>query len=119
MINANDALHEHTCSDNFYKYNFGLVISEGTLSMAQTFSCFWWIDIIASYQGKLSKPESFQVWILKRTGSSAVVTCTDGNDKQLISQRIPFTDFEPDVDTLWVEGDGEEGNMVCILPSEH
>ncbi len=118
MRNANDELNGHNCSDNYYKYNFGLILSSGSLSMAQTFSCFWWIDIIASYQRKLSKNEAFQVWTLKRTGSSAVVTCTDGNDKQLISQSVAFTDFEPDIACLWVEGNGE-GNMVCILPSEH
>lgn len=118
MINANDSLRAHTCSGNFYKYNFGLIISEGSKAMADTYGAYWWIDIIASYQGKLSKNEPFQVWTLKRTGNSAVVTCTDGNDKQLISQRVAFTDFEPDIACLWVEGNGE-GNMVCILPSEH
>jgi hypothetical protein len=117
MINANDALREHTSSENFYKYNFGLIITEGAKSMADTYGVYWWLDIIASYQPKL-KNEEFQVWTLKRTGSSAVVTCTDGNDKQLISQRIPFTDFGPDVAVLWVEGNVET-NLICLLPSEH
>ena len=116
MINANDTLRDHNCSDNYYKYNFGLVITSGAKSMADTFGVYWWLDIIASYQGQL-KNEEFQVWTLKRTGSSAVVTCSDGNEMQLVSQKIPFTDFEPDVACLWVEGN--EGNLVCLLPSEH
>ncbi len=112
MVNANDSLREHTSSENFYKYNFGLVITEGVLTLAKTFSCFWWLDIIASYQSQL-KNEEFQVWTLKRIGNSAVVVATNGNEKQLISQKIPFTDFQPDEATVWVEFG------TALLPSEH
>jgi hypothetical protein len=39
------------------------------------------------------KHESFQVWKLKRMdGDSAVVQCTDGNDKVLKVQQIDYTD---------------------------
>ena len=112
MRNANDELRDHNCADNYYKYNFGVVITSGTKSMADTYGVYWWLDIIASYQGLL-RNEEFQVWKLTRTGSSAVVTCTDGNEKQLISQQIPFTDFEPDVAVLWLQGN------VILLPSEN
>jgi hypothetical protein len=113
MITANDQLKEFSGgSENVYKYNFGLIVTEGALALAKKFECFWFLDIIASYQPQL-KNEEFQVWTLKRTGNSAVVSCTDGNDNELKSQKIPFTDFEPDEATLWVE------YGTALLPVEH
>lgn len=113
MINANDQLKEFSGgSENVYKYNLGLIVTEGALALAKKFECFWFLDIIASYQQQL-KNEEFQVWTLKRTVSSAMVVATDGNENQLASQRIPFTDFEADEATIWVE------YGTALLPVEH
>ena len=49
----------------------------------------------------------------ERTGNSAVVTCTDGNDRVLKTQKIGFSDFKPDEATIWVEFG------TALLPSEH
>ena len=117
MRNANDELKEYNCSDNFYKYNFGLIITDGVKALADKFSCYWFLDIVASYQPQL-KEEEFQVWKLQRNGNSAIVTCENGNDLQLKSQTIPWTDFEPDTCIVWIEGNNETG-FVCLLPSEH
>ena len=111
-MNANDQLREHTSSENYYRYGV-LLLTDGTRSLAETFSCFWFLDIIASYQPQL-KDEEFQVWTLgKNEDSSAIVLCTDGNNRILASQNILWTDFEADVATVWVEFD------VALLPSEH
>ena len=115
MRNANDELREHTCTDNFYKFSFNMVITDGVKSLCDKFECWWFADIIASYQSQL-KLEEFQVWTLRKTGSSAIVTCTDGNDKILVSQNIAWTDFQADEATIWVEA-GEV--LVGLLPSEH
>ena len=114
MINANDSLSEFSGgSENLYKYNFGLVITEGVLSLAKTFECFWFLDIIASYQPQLKK-EEFKVWTLtKHSDSSAIVKCTDGNDRVLKTQIIPWTDFSADTCTIWVEFG------TALLPVEH
>ena len=114
MINANDSLHEFSGgSENLYKYNFGLVITEGVRSLCETFSCWWVADIIASYQPQL-KQEEFQVWTLtKHSDNSATVKCTDGNDKVLKTQKIPWTDFSADECTVWVE------YGTALLPVEH
>ena len=45
--------------------------------------------------------------------SSGKVVCTDGNDRVLKSQAIPFIMIEADRATVWVEGN------VVLLPSEH
>ena len=112
-MNANDKLKEYNCTDNYYKYTNGLLITDGVKALAIMFGCYWFIDVIASYQSQL-KGEEFQVWSLgKNEDSSAVVVCTDGNNRIIKSQQIPFTDFNADEATVWVE------NGIALLPSEH
>ncbi len=113
MKNANDQLREHTSTNNYYNYLCGLLITDGAKALADQFECYWFLDIIASYQPQL-KEEEFQVWILtKKEDGSAVISCTDGNDRILVTQNIPWTDFEAGAATVWVE------NGVGLLPSEH
>ena len=112
MKNANDQFREYNCSDTYYKYNGFLVITEGVKALADRFQCFWFLDIVASYQPQL-KNEEFQVWKLEKNGNSAVVTCTNGNDRVLKTQKIGYTDFEADEATIWVEFG------TALLPSEH
>jgi hypothetical protein len=112
-MNANDQLREYNCTDNYYCYNFGLLITDGAKALAEQFKCFWFLDIIASYQSQLRGIE-FQSWTLvKEENNSAVVTCTDGNENELVIRQIPFTDFSVDTATVWVE------NGIALLPSEH
>lgn len=112
-MNANDDLREYTGADNYYRYLCGLLITDGAKALADRFQCYWFLDIIASYQYDL-KDEEFQVWTLQRKeDNSASATCTDGNDNVLKFQHVPFTDFEPTSATIWVE------NGVALLPSEH
>ncbi|WP_345081757.1 DUF6876 family protein [Nemorincola caseinilytica] len=115
-MNANDFLKEHTCTNAYHRYMGNFLVTDGVLAMATTFSCFWLVDIIASYQGQLKK-EPFQVWTLTRTNDTAEVCCTDGNDNVLVTQHIPYTDFKPTTGTIWVERD--ETTIVGLLPSEH
>ncbi len=113
MIDANKTLKEYNCTDNYYKFSFGLIITDGVKALCEKFSCWWFADVIASYQQQLEN-EEFQVWSLsKNEDSSAIVICTDGNDRVLKSQNIPWTYFEADVCTVWVEAG------VALLPSEH
>lgn len=112
-MNANDTLRHYTCADAYYKYSFGLIITDGVKELAERFECFWFLDIIASYQSQL-RNEEFQVWTLKKNiDGSAVVKCTDGNERQLKSQKMPFTDFKADEATVWVEFG------TALLPSQH
>ncbi len=90
-----------------------MLYTDGAKAMADIFQCYWFLDVIASYQHEL-KGEEFQVWqIRKNEDGSAVVVCTNGNEGVLRAQEIPFTDFMADEATLWVE------QGVIILPSEH
>lgn len=114
MIDANESLNGNNGTGCYYKYNFGMVITDGCKLLCETFSCWWFLDVVCSYQPRL-RNEAFQCWSLgKNEDSSAIVICTDGNNRVIVSQEIPWTDFKPDCATLWVEG-----NSVILLPSEH
>lgn len=113
MTNANDQLREYSCSDNYYRYNFGMVYTDGVKALCEKFECYWFLDIIVSYQPQL-KDEEFQVWSLgKNEDDSAIVICTNGNDRILKTQKIEYTDFPCDEAVVWVEFG------VALLPSEH
>lgn len=110
-MNANDRLLHYNCSDNYYKHLQGLVYTDGVRALCTQFKCYWLLDLIASHQPQLR--EEFQVWKLTRNGYTATIKATDGNDNKLITQHIPYTDFEADECTIWIEGN------VMLLPSEH
>lgn len=83
------------------------------MALCTQFECYWLLDLICSYQPSL-QGEDFQVWSLGvNEDESAIVICTDGNDKILKTQKIPYTDFKAKEATIWVEGN------VVLLPSEH
>lgn len=112
-MNANDQLKEYTCTENYYRYLLGILLTDGTKALCETFECFWFIDIVCSYQPEL-KGEDFQVWtLIKNEDGSGKVVCTDGNDRVLKSQTVPFIIFAADKATVWVEG------SIVLLPSEH
>jgi hypothetical protein len=117
-------------------------------------SAYWLIDAIASYQGEAAlKRHAFQVWKLsvlppdpeippmsvaavlrskqpadqdRNSHRHALLTCTNGDEKQLARQEIELTDFLPIGDvTIYasVEKHPDISNdrqvMILLLPSEY
>ena len=116
-IQAN--LAQATGTQQYHKFSIlfpRLVLTDGVKQLCNDAQCFWLMDIIGSYQHKLNEP--FQVWTLTVKDRAAKVSATDGNDKVLAKQKIPFTDFPLDSIQLYVE-EGGEGYQVILLPSEH
>lgn len=114
-MNANDTLKQHNCTDNYYGYTSGMVITDGAKALADDYEAYWLLDVISSYQDTQPfRSQDFQVWELKKLpGDTPVVTCKDGNGKLLVRQDIEYTNFKATTATLWVEG------KVILLPSEH
>jgi hypothetical protein len=117
-------------------------------------SAYWLIDAIASYQGEAAlKHHAFQVWKLsvlppdpefppmtvaavmrskqlehkdRNPHRHAILTCTNGDDKQLARQEIDLTDLLPIGDvTIYasIEKHPDISNdrqvMILLLPSEY
>jgi len=111
--NSNEAIMQANGPDTYHKYLFGMFATDGAMQLATAFHCFWFLDMVASYQQVISK-EDFQIWTLKRnTDSSAWITAEDGNGKILVRQQIKYTNFKMEQATVWVEG------KVILLSSEH
>lgn len=114
-MNANDTLRHHFCTEGYYRYLCGMVLTDGAKALADNFKCYWLLDVVCSYQSKMQKAcDGFQVWKLKKnTDGTFTVTGEDGNKNTLVTQHFEYSDFSADEATLWVE------DNVILLPSEH
>lgn len=107
-------LASFTGSEYLYKYIWGLKITEGVKFACETAKCFWLVDIIASYQNdKKIRGQEFQTWTLTVKNGKGYVAATDGNNNELISQHIPYTDFEYSRLTFWCV------NNIVMLKTEY
>jgi len=115
MKNANEQFQDFTGTTEWYMHFTGLLYTDGIKALVENFQCYWLVDLVASYQHHQAvKGESFQTWQLTRVkADSFKATCTDGNDRKLVDQFIPFSDFDADVVKLYL------ANGVLLLPSEY
>lgn len=97
------------------------LLTDGAKHLAEKAQAFWLMDAIASHQtNKQVAVEVFQVWTLTvNEKHEAVLTCTDGNEKQLASQSIPYTDFPLKSITLYAEQSDYLDGRVVMLTSEY
>lgn len=104
--NANDHFGNPMGTGNFYQIRGKkFVFTDGVKDLCNDCECFWFMDVILSYQGeKKVKSEEFQVWTLERIKDDRFkVTMDDGNENIILKQLIPFSDFKYDLATVWVE----------------
>ena len=119
MIELQKELEQFHGTEHYYKASaFGsLKVTDGVQWLRNGANCFWLTDIIASVQPMLSKKggTEFQVWTLKvnKKDNSAVARCTDGNEKELYTQKIGYTDFPFKEIVLYCTND------VVLLPGEY
>jgi hypothetical protein len=110
-------LEQFTGSEVVHRHWLGVLrYSEGVKYLADTAQCYWLLDAIGSYQGQLqSNPQlrDFQVWRLVITGKAATLICEEDSDKEVLRQRIAYTDFPLPEITLYL------AQKVLMLPSEH
>ncbi|MDJ1485978.1 hypothetical protein QNI16_36190 [Cytophagaceae bacterium YF14B1] len=112
----NTILSEFTGSQCIYRHPLTkLFYTEGVQFLAEKFSCYWLLDriLIEARLNRNLNREEFQVWILSRKEKGFVLSCTDGNGRDLFFQSIPYSDFAAGKVTLWLT-DG-----VLLLPSEY
>lgn len=117
MKNANDFIAVGSNgSDTFYCHRPSLILySEGVHELAEKCEAFWLIDLIISHQCVPDvNLQRFQVWDLQRVKDNKFkIVATDGNDNEVVSQKIPYSDFPYDACSIWLV-DG-----VLMMPSEY
>lgn len=97
------------------------LLTDGTKYLADQAKAYWLMDAIASHQtNQAVAAEEFQFWKLDvNEQRAAVLTCTDGNDKELARQDIPYTDFPLTTITLYAALDECLDGLVVMLTSEY
>ena len=109
-------------TEHYYKHFTGLKYTDGIKYLADKTNCYWFIDVIASYQqsnltdafGQV-KDIHFQIWKLRVTENSKglVTMCEDIDEPILVSQWIEHTDFPLDeIEVYCIDG-------VVLLKSEY
>lgn len=116
MKNCNEFYGQHCGSEHIFKYGFGgIKVTIGVLAVARETQSFWFLDIVSSYQSRSTfKNHAMQVWTLKRIeGDRFSVTCTDGDGDTIVTQNVPYSDFEYDQYKVWLI------DSTIMLPSEY
>jgi hypothetical protein len=107
-------------NDNYYRYNGGLMLTDGVKYLADSAECYWLLDILWSYQRdpRVRNDEALQgiqFWTLKvdLEKRTAVVTLERDSDDVVLTQKIPYTDCPLPEIKLYLS------NKVILLPSEY
>lgn len=92
-----------------------VVYTEGAQHVADAGEAYWLLDKIACAQLEPHvAAEEFQLWTLSVNDDlTAVLTCTDGNNNTVSTERIAFTDFPLPHIKFYV------ANSTIMLPSEY
>jgi hypothetical protein len=71
-----------------------LVYTDGIYELCEGLKCWWFLDVVASYQLYASMAKViYQWWTVYVQNNQATVYCTDGDDNVIKTQDIPFTDL--------------------------
>jgi hypothetical protein len=89
--------------------------TDGAQYVAEHGGAYWLLDIIATSQRLPAvRAESFQTWKLTvKSDRTGVVTCEDGNGREVHRQNLDFTDFPLPEITFYFTGN------VIMLPTEY
>jgi hypothetical protein len=112
-----DVLNHSSGTEAYHKFSAipGFpVATDGVIALAEVAGCFWFLDLIGSYQGNNRLDPAFQVWKLSVNTTRQSGIARGYNDTELIiTQDIPFTDFPlGGVKLFLIDG-------VILLPSEY
>jgi hypothetical protein len=110
-------LRKFTGSETWYRHSLvrKVLYTDGVQYVAEHGGAYWLIDEIAFAQcDRKIAAEGFQVWKLAvEADHTAILTCTDGNDRLIHRKRLTFTDFPLDEISFYFTDD------VLLLPSEY
>jgi hypothetical protein len=119
MVNQKElleALNQFIGTENYYKLNPQVNLTDGTKYLMEVTSSSWIGDLVWSFQ-KIEKVncEPFQVYTITCDTelSKGGLICTDGNGKVLQVQKLHYTDFPLREMTLYY------CDKVLMLPSEY
>lgn len=108
-------LENFTGTEGYYKHYSGIKYTDGIKYLITKGNCFWFIDIIASYQKEWKSKAQFQVWGIKvNLDKTAVVTMKQDSNLPIdIKQELEYADFPfEDFECYCIDG-------IILLKSEY
>lgn len=111
-------LNQFTGTETWHRHgiNRAVLFTDGAKYVADEGGAYWLLDAIAIAQRfeKAVAGEAFQVWKLAvNPDRTATLTCDDGNNNILYTQRIEYTDFPLNEIRFYFT------DNVILLPSEY
>jgi hypothetical protein len=111
-------LTQFTGTETWFRHgiNRDVLFTEGVKYLADEGGAYWLLDAIAiaQFHENAVAGEAFQVWkLIINADRTASVTCDDGNNNIVYTQRIEYTDFPLDEIKLYFT------DNVILLPSEY
>jgi len=118
MESLNQQLQQFTGSIGYHRLYPGIILTDGSLFLAEKAGCFWLMDLYASYLWMIDgNMEPFTTLKLTVHNESGLVIIDDGNESLLYQQKIEYTDFplaQIKLYACWTEE-----FWVVMLPSEY
>jgi hypothetical protein len=111
------ALKQFTGTESYTQYGSHILLTDGTLFLAEQAQAFWLIDLFGSYLVELRGKEEFVCLKILTKSNRATVSIEDGNDNVFAKQEILYTDFPLTSLTLYACWYGT--SWVVMLPSEY
>lgn len=93
---TNDHYRHCHGTEQVWKYFGDIVITDGIKEVAEKEECFWFLDVICSYQSQENfKNARYQKWKLERIEDTQfLVTASNlDNGEVMATQEIEFSDF--------------------------
>lgn len=118
-----DALRNFYGTENYYRTNPGLLVTDGVKFLADNAGCYWLLDMVWSYLPVLRKSrDTFFVVVLTKEGvrdPGAIFSIQDDipPNQTYAQQAIEYTDFLLDEIVLYLSATEEE--FVLMLRSEY
>lgn len=116
MTLRKEDLRQFTGTESFYRYPLGdFVFTDGVHHVADKGGAFWLVDKIFALQHHEGVAgEGFQFWTLKvAADATAVLSCEDGNGRQVYAESLYYTDFPLDEVCFYFT------DNTLLLPSEY
>jgi hypothetical protein len=111
------ALKQFTGTESYTQYGSHILLTDGTLFLAEQAQAFWLIDLFGIYLVGLRGREEFVCLKILTKSNRATVSIEDGNDNVFAKQEILYTDFPLSSLTLYACWYGK--SWVVMLPSEY
>ena len=111
-------LSQFTGTVSYHQLYPKIILTDGTLFLAEKCGCFWLLDLYSSYLAIIEgKREHFTVLKLIKNKASAKIKIEDGNGIILAEQEIEFTDFP--LEKIMLYGCWTEEYWVLMLTGEY